>query len=513
MTAKKDLHIVAAIDVGANNLKMTIAEITDQDKYHILEDLTKPTNIGRDTFTTGRISVQTIQETCSDLKGFSMLMKDYRIKSYRAISTSGLREAENSEYIVEQIRMSTGIHVNIINNAEENLLAFKALGKQYVKAEPLSSGSYLMVNVASGGMEVSLYNKGTLEFTEHIKLGSLRLSEILSDLETMTLDFPKVMEEFIDSKIYLLKFKIQKLGVETFVGLGGELETISRLCKGKSDKNGILINGNSLYKLYSKMLTMSTDQIINNYGISKKEAEILLPSVILFQCFLNLTRAEGIYAPMTTLRHGLLYEIAEEIYFKPEIKEDFSETLDYARYVAEKYCVDQNHSAFVEKTALSIFDQTMRLHKLDNRERLYLRVAAILHDAGKFVRFSDPDIQTFHIIKKQNITGFSDRELLLTANAARYHGQDLPSREDKYYGALNEKEKILVSKLAAILKLGDSLDLSHRQKITTMDICQSSDKLYFKIVSSLDTLLEEWDFSRKASFFQEVMGVAPEIKK
>lgn len=509
MTAKKDFHIVASINIGANYLHMIIAEINSDKKFNILEDLTKPSNIGRDTYSSKRISIETIQQTCNDLKGFAMLMKDYRIKTYKAVSTSGIREAENREYIVEQIRLSSGIKVDIINTAEESLLNSKALRSHMPKSGFLTADSSLVVNVTSGGMEISMFKKGSLDYTEYMKLGSLRLSEILSDLETMTMDFPKIMEEFIESKIHILKPRIQSFNAVSFIGIGGELDVIAKLC-GRESHNTTFIERDQLFKLYEKMKSMSSNQIIQTYGINRKEAKLILPSVILFKCFISLTKAPGIYAPMLSLCHGLLSNMAENLY---DENSDNDEIINYAWYIADKYCIDKTHLAYIEKISLQIFDATMRLHKLDSKERLYLRVAAILHNVGKFVNFSEPDMQTYDIILNQKVMGFSKEKLVLIANIARYHGQAIPSHKDENYLTLSEKEKITVSKLVAILKLAESIDISHKQKISHIEINLSQDKLLFKIKSTEDTLLEEWDFIHNALFFHEVMGIKPEFKR
>lgn len=514
MYIRKSIQIVAAIDIGSNYIRMSIAEITDESKFYMLEDLIKASNIGKEIFSSGNLSIKTINETCNILKGFSQLMKDYRIRNYRAVSTTGLRECENNEYIIDYIRLKTGINVEIINTAQERFLSYKALRYHLPESSLLGSDSSLIINVTSGGIEVSLYKEGNLNFTEYIKLGSLRLREILADLEPKTMDFPGVMEEFIESKIYLLKSTIENLGVKNFIGLGGELSTIWKLCNNNSNKkdNVLFIKKDDLYKLYGKMHNMNNDQIMHEYGVSRKEAEILLPSVILFQCFLKLTKAKGIHAPITSLRHGILYDMLDEFFHVPGKEKSYTDIISSVWYIAEKYKVDKNHASFVEKISLSIFDQTQRLHKFSDRERLYLRIAAILHDTGNYVHFSEHAVHTYNIIRIRNIMGLSDKELILIANIARYHSYDMPRYDHENYMILNDTDKIIVSKLAAILTLAESLDISHRQKITELKISVSSDKLYFNIQSNMDTILEEWDFMNNAPFFQKVMGITPEIK-
>jgi exopolyphosphatase/guanosine-5'-triphosphate,3'-diphosphate pyrophosphatase len=514
---KREIRLVAAIDVGSNYLSMSVAEVSSEGNIHFVEDLIKPTNIGMDTFTEGRVAVDTIHETCSTLRGFAQLMKEYRIKKhYRAVSTSGIRETENREYILEQIRLQTGLDVEIINNAQERFLTYKALRNHLQCAELINSNTTMIVNIRSGGVEISIYDAGNLKFTEYIKLGSLRLRETLSDLETMTIDFPGVMEEFIESKIYLLKSTIKKLNIKYFIGLGGqELNQIYRLCcDSRSTEGGSnFIARSVLSELYKKMRGMSNDQIMDTYDVSKKEAETLLPSLILLHSFIKMTDAEGISAPMISLRQGIIFDLADNLFKTPGREDAINDIISSVWYFAEKYGVEKKHASCVEQTALSIFDQTRKLHRLGKRDRLYLQVAAILHDSGNYSGFSDHEWHSYNNIRICNIMGLSDNELNLIANVARYHGYEIPSHVDESYIALRSKNRITISKLAAILKLAESLDISHNQRIRNVEVQTTRDRVVFYLYTNHDTLLEEWDFMNHAQFFEEVMGMQPLLKR
>lgn len=512
--AKKEFNIIAGIDVGSNYLRIIIAQSFPNNTFSVLEDVIKPTNIGKDTFAEGRISIQTIHETCSILKGFSQLMKDYRIKIYKAVSTSGIREAENREYVLEQIRLRSGLNVEIINNAQERFLSYKALRNNIYGSEIIKKNALLIINITSGGIEASIYDNGNLKFTEYIKLGSLRLAEALSELEDKTLDFGIIMEEFIESKIYLLKKVIIDFKIKDFIGLGGELTIIHRLCGciENKQKNSFVIEREALNKLYNKILNMTYEQIADNYNITKKEAEILLPSVILFHSFIKLTEAKEINAPMISLRHGLLYDLCDDIYNTPVRAEALNDIISSVWFIAEKYNVDKKHAEFIEKIALLIFDKTYRYHMLGERERLYLQVASILHDVGNYVDFSEHDVHSYNIIRIRNITGFSNNELNLIANIARYHANEIPLHSHENYNTLVDADKIILLKLSAILKLAEALDVSHKQKIQDIEIYTHDNKLCFYLNTKYDTILEQWDFSNNAKYFEEVMGIEPITK-
>ena len=384
----------------------------------ILEDASLPNNIGKDTYAKGRISPKTIKETCAGLKGFSQLMKDYGVKIYRAVGTSGLREADNRDYIIEQIRLVAGIDVEIINNVQERLLIYKALRNHLNEFSNIDFTDLIIVNLTSGRVEVSMYATDGLKFTEHLKMGPLRLREILSALETKTISFPKVMEEYIESKIHLLKPKLTKMPIKKFIGLGGDLSTILEICK---LENQAYISKERFEELYIQVKEMNAEQMVDTFNISSAKAELLLPAVLIFHSFLSGTNAMGIYAPMITNRLGILYGLIDKLYDIPRKTNAENDIISSVWYMAEKYGVDIKHAAYVEKMSLSLFDKTWKYHRLGDQEKLYLQVAAILHDSGNYVSLSEHGNHSSDIIRTQSIMGFSDKELELIANIAKYH--------------------------------------------------------------------------------------------
>lgn len=487
---------------------MSIAELSLNGDVNMLEDLFQPNTIGRDTFAKGRISAETIKQTCEVLKGFGKLMKDYHIKIYRAIATSGIREADNSDYILEQIRLVSGINVEIINTVQERFYIYKALRNHLSNSNEINLKDSIIVNITSGGVEVSLYDIG-LKFTEYIKMGPLRLREILYDLEEKTISFPKIMEEFIDGKIFMLKSKIMSMNIKTFIGLGGELDTILKLCKIKND---FFIESDKIEKLYLELKSMNTEQMMNYYKISSHTAQLLLPAVLIFHSFMKMTMADSIYAPMITLRQGILFDLVEELFDSPGKRTSQNDIISSVWYIAEKYGVEKAHAAYVEKISSEIFDKTYKWHRLSDKDKLYLQVAAILHDTGNYVSHSEHGTHSYNIIRTQNIMGFSDRDLEVIANIARYHTSKIPAYSDTNYYSLDHREKIIVSKLSAILKIAESMDVTHLQKIDHIDTTVSNDILYMKLHSTLDITLEKWDIMNNVEFFQEVMGIEIKLK-
>ncbi len=502
--------LVAVIDVGSNALRMIIAEIKSTGKSVILENVKKSVRIGRDTFASGRISIPTIHDTCEILNNFVKLMKDYRVKYYEAVATSGIREAKNRNYILEQIRVTTGLEVRIINNAEERFFTYKGIREHVTESPVIRQEGVFIIDIGSGGVEISLYHHGSLHFTEYLKVGSLRLWENIGELEHKTLDFPKVMEEYIESRIYLLKRQIQSLGIRNFIGLGGELRNIYHICKGvkpigkDKDVESVLV-----IELYSKLMVMTVEQIMKEYHLEYEQARNLLPSVILLNSFLQAVSAETIITPLISLRHGVLADIIDRMYDTVRKADFINDIISSTRYMGKKFGIDEVHSARVEELALTIFDQIEDIHNLGERERLYLQIAAILHDTGKFIDHNFHAIYSGEIVRSQDIIGLSNRELRIISNIVRYHDEEEPQHFHDNYNSLDYQDQIMISKLVACLKLANTLDVSHKQKIENLKIVSQEGKLHFIVDKRDDLVLEKWFFDDRAKFFEEVLGWKP----
>ncbi|MCH3965237.1 MAG: exopolyphosphatase [Clostridium sp.] len=509
----KPTQTVAVIDVGSNYLRMATADIDNAGNIKILEDVIKPTNIGKDTFSNGRISVETIHKTCDDIKGFSQIMRDYKIKHYKAVSTSGIREASNRQYILQQIRLRTGIQVEIINTSQERFYIMKALRYETSNTDALAAKTTLVVNISTGSVEASIFNDGNLKFTEHVKIGSLRVKEALDELEYSAPDFTKLTEQYIESKLYWAKSNIGEFKIKNFIALGGELSTIIKLIKkaGKTSVSTNFISKDDFDRLYKKIKTMSNDQIVFEYGLSKQKIDLLIPTILIFNNFLKMTESPKIYTPDITLRLGVLYDLSDEIFKFPRKISSTNDILSSIFYICDKYRINKTHATYVEKISLSIFDQTLKIHKLGERERLYLQISSRLHDVGGFIDIANHENQSYNIIICQDIMGFSYRELSIIANITKYHSSMVPDEDDYNYFILNDKDKMIVSILSAIIKMAEALDTSHLQKIEELKLSKSNNTLYFNVASNDDLSLEEWNFNKRANFFEEVLGVKPII--
>src|SRR5690606_38554081 len=116
-----------------------------------LDGAEKPVFLGRDVFTSGKISAKTITQALNILFGFRELLDSYGITRVRAIGTSALREAANRETFMDRVRLRTGIPIELIDGLEANFLTYLAVMHAIRELPPtLRQDNALIMEVGGG---------------------------------------------------------------------------------------------------------------------------------------------------------------------------------------------------------------------------------------------------------------------------------------------------------------------------------------------------------------------------
>ncbi|SDZ07312.1 Ppx/GppA phosphatase family protein [Tindallia californiensis] len=513
MNRKRKPTVMSAIDIGSYSLKMRIVEVDEEGNTRLLDRVTHPAALGKDTFSTGKVSYETVEHICEILTGFQQLMQEYGSRHYRALATSAIREAENREYLIDQIRLKTGLKVEVINNAQERYLTYKAIRENLPDHQAIREEGVLVVEVGSGSIEMTIYDRGSMQLTHNIKLGHLRLREVLSDLEKRSLDFPRLLEEYIESHLDAIQHIHQDYPIRHLVVLGSEMKAINRLCNDPDsleNKNTISIE--ALEKLFKEVQEKPAEFMADTYQISMDLASILLPSLMIMKKFFQMTEATQYYTPLVSLSDGIVSDFIDQRFYTERLKEFNKDIQQQAMNLLKKYHGDEKHALDVEEKAVLFFDALKKTHGMKEREKFLLKLACKLHDIGKFVNLNQHYEHSYTLIKASPILSLSEEELEMVANVSKYHSSRTPRKDHDSYLRLKGKDRVTTAKLTAILRLADAMDRSHRQKIYDVKVRQQNKEMVILGIADVDTLLEEWTFEIKSEFFQEVFGIKPTLK-
>lgn len=501
----------AAIDVGSNEISLKIYEVSKKNGINELDHLRHTMELGSEAYTKGKISHTLVDEVCEVLTDFTEKMKEYQAVDYTAYATSALREAVNNVLVLDQIKLRTGLKVKILSNSEQRFLCYKAIALKETAFNRIIEKGTAIVDVGSGSMQISLFDKQALVSTQNIKLGSLRIRDILSNLENQTDNFQNLVSEYMDNDILTYRdLFLQDNKIKNIIAVGDQLNELLQYTDKKKRMDSI--NRDDFDKLYQMISNKSVEQISKELQISREQAALVLPTALIYHKIFAETKADAMWISGITLCDGIVAEYAEK---KEKIvpNHNFSEDIVMAaRNIAQRYHCNTAHTNNVEYIALNVFDKIRKLHGLGKRERLLLQIAIILHNSGEYINMNAVPENSYKIIMSTEIIGISHQEREIMASLVRFNIDNFP----KYTQLIDGMDKdtyIKISKLTAILRIANAMDKSHKQKFSNIKIALNDNTLTITADTLEDITLERGLFNRKADFFEEVYGIRPILKQ
>jgi exopolyphosphatase/guanosine-5'-triphosphate,3'-diphosphate pyrophosphatase len=103
--------------------------------------------------------------------------------------------------------------------------------------------------------------------------------------------------------------------------------------------------------------------------------------------------------------------------------------------------------------------------------------------------------------------------MAIVANVARYHRKSMPKPQHEAYSALSSKERVTVTKLAALIRLADAMDNEHASKVEDFEVEYKKPKFALRLKGEGDLLLERWALMKKSAMFEEVFSVKFSIEE
>lgn len=121
------IHTFAAIYIGSYEVSIKIFEISGKKKIRDIDYIRSRIELGRDAYSKGSIGYELVEALCDTLAEYKKIMDGYRVDSYEAYAAAALRNAENELFILDQIRIRTGLLVKVLSNSEHRFISYKSV--------------------------------------------------------------------------------------------------------------------------------------------------------------------------------------------------------------------------------------------------------------------------------------------------------------------------------------------------------------------------------------------------
>ncbi|MEN6458905.1 MAG: Ppx/GppA phosphatase family protein [Thermoguttaceae bacterium] len=504
---------VGVIDVGANALRMVIAEVFSDGRIEVLEQLHRAVRLGQDTFHRGRLGAESMRAAVAVLRDYRQLLNLYKVEQVRAVATSAVREAANGDMFLDRVFMATQLNIEVIDTPEEIRLTVSAVRQAVGNALGVNQGHTLIADVGGGSTLLTILENGEIATSQSLRLGAIRLQEMFATAEQSPRRSADILRQYITNTLSVLESTVPLGEIDSFVAVGGDARFAAREVGVVTDSADLaVIASGDFDQLVERCERHTAEQLSKQHGLPFAESETLNPALLVYQALLHQTKAAEMIVSHVSMRDGLLLELAAEA-TGAEDPALLTGVLHSATAIAEKYRVDMDHAQAVSEIAARLFDIFQPDHGLKPRQRLLLRVAGLLHEVGSFVSSRAHHKHSEYLIANSEIFGLTRSETALVALVARYHRRSVPRSSHLTYVAMSRESRMLVNKLAALLRAADAVIRGHRRRAADVRFARHGDELVVSMSGGADLLLEQRALETKGDLLEDIYGAKVRLEE
>jgi exopolyphosphatase / guanosine-5'-triphosphate,3'-diphosphate pyrophosphatase len=498
---------IAAIDAGSNAVRLAVARAFSALDIEPLMNERYSLRLGEGVFVRHRFSEELLKKGVKAFRHFREIMDEFGVTRYRAVATSASREARNRDAFLREIKLRTGIQLEVINSSEESRLGrvavFAALGPE----SPLRC----IADLGGGSLEVSILRDHTVEQAAQLPVGTVRL---MTTLNIPGVIRPAEAEQVRKYVRALLESRLParpNVGEQVAVALGGNAETLANIAPGPRLHGLSTLELSLLRERLPDLLERDIRDRMKTYGIRRDRADVIGIAGVIFLTLARYLNIRFFLIPSVGLREGLIHEIAREAFSRTEphrYDEAARQLLAGTRTFARRVQKDQTHAEHVRELSILLFDQLQPVHHLLPQARVLLEAGALMHDTGHMISHRGHHKHGEYLVLNGDIPGLEGRDRAIVAALARYHNRKSePAGHHPAYSALNNNDKRIARRLAAILRIAEALDHSHRQRVVQLRASFQRGAVALQITARGDAAEDLLDAGRASDLFEKEFHV------
>ncbi len=448
-----------------------IARVRSNDDWEIVESVRAPVRLGHSVFTSGEFDRKTLRDATAAFREFRSIMDARGVTAYRAVATSAAREARNRHVLIERIRHTAKIDLEVISGDEEARLVRVAVTRALRDFDP----PRFILDLGGGSLELNELRRGVLQESIGLPLGTVRLMEAFRA--------QGVIHEHTANEIRMHVLSVLQSALPcrprpngtNAVACGGNAETLAALASGPRVGSFTTLNSRLLRDRLWHILQLDVEERMKAFSVRRDRAEVMGVAAIVLVTVAWWLRLRQMITPRVGVREGLLQELAAAQMGPAAPTEEQRNRAQIMMAGAESFACrvrcDLKHAEQVHVLALQLFDQLWPYHHFDFEARTVLASAAMLHDCGVLINRKAHHRHGEYLIRNAKIPGLRGWAKNMTACLVRYHNRKSePSAAHNVFATLNREQRKKARLLAGMLRLAERLESDHRQAIARLTV-------------------------------------------
>ncbi len=446
---------VAIIDLGSNSARLIVMHIYANGAYNLVYHQKETVRLSENMAATNIIQARATRRAVETMKIFAHMCRLFNVDKTIAVTTAAVRNAKNGAELLALVEQETGIRLELISGTTEARIGF--IGS----VNTLDITDAIIFDLGGGSTELTLVQGAKAQKSISLPFGAVNLTDRFATSDKVS---DKQLEEL---RSYIMRnlSKVPWLANMPLplVGIGGTARNVAKMDQKRKNYpfnkvHNYRLGEMSLTDLWRSLVVTDYKQRLKFPGLSGERADIIVAGTTIIKCLFDYTRANRLIVSGCGLREGLFFRHYLAKVGEKEIVDDI--LLHSTRNMLLFYKGNTDHAYHVAALSEAMFDGWRELHRLDERDRKLLRVAALLHDIGITINYYDHPRHSAYLVENARLFGLTHREQMLTAVVAGWHNGPVAKymRNRLYSEFLDESDWQKARKLALLLSVAESLD-------------------------------------------------------
>lgn len=304
----------AVLDVGSNTVHLLVVDahrgaaplpaLSVKRELRLAEHLTPE----------GALSDSGVAELVSFIAFATVEAEDKGCESVTAFATSAIREASNTDEVINLVRETTGIDIVVLSGEEEAKLTFLAVRRWF----GWSSGRLAVFDIGGGSLEIATGADEVPEIMLSFELGAGRLTrEWFSGGQPRDAVY-RDLRKYVRAQIARGAGAVLRRGSEDHaVATSKTFRSLARVCGAPASSDGAYVRRTlarvDLAENLPRIATMSRGELAKLPGVSPGRAHQLLAGGVVAEAVMDIFGVEELEICPWALREGVILQALDSL--------------------------------------------------------------------------------------------------------------------------------------------------------------------------------------------------------
>ena len=484
---------IAAIDIGTNSVHLVVARPVNGGPPEVLAREKAPIRLGSGSNDMKRLDPDAVSRAVDALDRFRRIAEAHDAEIV-AVATSAVREAEDRDIFLKRAWDEAQVDVGVISGVEEaRLIHLGALG-----SVPAADRRHLVIDIGGGSTEVVIGEGTTATLARSLKVGHIRLTDRFFPDGRIEPGQVKACHHFLKAFVAPVAREVRERGFEVAIGCSGTIENLALMAADRSGKpartvDNLVLTRDDLSDLVDDITSRpEPDDRADMRCLDAHRVDVIVAGAILLRELCKAFDIAELVVSAGALREGVVLDRMQQRETSGDALHHLSD-LRRASVLSTARRFEENieHAQHATDLALELFDESAAIHELGEFERDLLEAAGLLHNVGRFVAHAAHHKHSYYLIRNsEHLAGFTENEIELIAQAARYHRKSDPRLKHAEFAALSEGDQHRVRVLGGILRVAIALDRTYKRSVGRVTASDDGRLLMITAVTEPDADVE-----------------------